>query len=91
MIVGEGGTYVDPALAGLLAGPQAAERLPALSSREREILRLLVDGMRDQQVAVRLSISRHTVRTHVPYAMEKLEADTCTQAVARALRDSIIA
>jgi DNA-binding NarL/FixJ family response regulator len=89
-MVCEGGTYVDPALAGLLAGPQAAERLPALTKREREILRLLADGMRNEQVARQLSISPLTVRTHVRKAMDKLEADTRTHAVARALRESLI-
>ena len=89
--VAAGGTYVDPALAGLLAGPQATERLPALTKREREVLRLLADGMRNEQVASHLSISPLTVRTHVKKAMEKLEADTRTQAVARALRESLIA
>jgi DNA-binding NarL/FixJ family response regulator len=86
-----GGTYVDPALTSLLAGPGAAARLPALSKREREVLRLLADGMRNEQVALTLSISPLTVRTHVKKAMDKLEADTRTQAVARALRESLIA
>lgn len=86
-----GGTYVDPALAGLLAGPQAAERLPTVTKREREILRLLADGMRNEQVAQKLSISPLTVRSHVKNAMHKLEADTRTEAVAKALRESLIA
>jgi DNA-binding NarL/FixJ family response regulator len=89
-IVCTGGTYVDPALASLLAGPEAAARLPTLTKREREVLRLLSDGMRNEQVAVELTISPLTVRTHVKKAMEKLEADTRTQAVARALRESLI-
>jgi len=45
-IVGGGGTYVDAALTGVLAGPEATERLPSLTKRERQILRLLADGMR---------------------------------------------
>jgi DNA-binding NarL/FixJ family response regulator len=89
--IGEGGIYVDPALAGLLAGPQAAERLPTVTKREREILRLLADGMRNEQVALELSISPLTVRSHVKNAMQKLEADTRTEAVAKALRESLIA
>ena len=89
--IGGGGTYVDPALAGVLAGPQAAERLPTVTKREREILRLLADGMRNEEVAQQLSISPLTVRTHVKNAMQKLEADTRTEAVAKALRDSLIA
>jgi DNA-binding NarL/FixJ family response regulator len=89
-LVAGGGTFVDPALAGTLAGPMATDRLRALTKREREILRLLADGMRNEQVAVQLLISPLTVRTHVKHAMEKLEADTRTQAVARALRESLI-
>ena len=52
---------------------------------------MLADGMRNDQVASMLSISPLTVRTHVKNAMEKLEADTRTHAVARALRESLIA
>lgn len=89
-IVANGGTYIDPVLAGVLAGPLAAERLPALTKREREILRLLADGMRNEQVASVLRISPLTVRTHVKNAMIKLEADTRTEAVASALRQSLI-
>ncbi len=89
-LVAAGGTYVDPALAGVLVGPQATERLHVLSKREREVLRLLADGLRNEQVATSLEISPLTVRTHVRKAMEKLEADTRTQAVATALRESLI-
>ena len=62
-----------------------------MTKREREILRLLADGMRNEEVAQQLSISPLTVRTHVKNAMQKLEADTRTEAVAKALRDSLIA
>jgi len=90
-IVADGGTYIDPVLGGTLASPQATDRLHALTKREREILRLLADGMRNEQVASVLFISPLTVRTHVRHAMDKLEADTRTQAVATALRHSLIA
>ena len=75
----------------MLVGPEAAERLHALTKREREVLRLLADGMRNEQVAHELSISPLTVRSHVKNAMKKLEADTRTEAVAKALRESLIA
>jgi DNA-binding NarL/FixJ family response regulator len=90
-IVADGGTYIDPVLGGVLASPSATDRLRSLTKREREILRLLADGMRNEQVASTLFISPLTVRTHVKHAMEKLEADTRTQAVASALRESLIA
>lgn len=88
--VAGGGTFVDPTLAGFLAGPSATARLPSLTQREREVLRLLADGMRNEQVGLELSISPLTVRTHVRNAMAKLEADTRTQAVASALRQALI-
>lgn len=89
-IVAAGQSYIDPALAGMLAGPEATARLPTLTKRERQILRMLADGMRNEQVGRELSISPLTVRTHVKNAMDKLEADTRTQAVATALRQSLI-
>jgi DNA-binding NarL/FixJ family response regulator len=89
-LVSGGGTYIDPALAGVLAGPQSAALLPHLTPREREVLRLLADGMRNEQVGLELGISPLTVRTHVKNAMGKLEADTRTEAVASALRRSLI-
>jgi DNA-binding NarL/FixJ family response regulator len=89
-LVAAGGVYVDPALAGALASAQATDRFAPLTKREREVLRLLADGLRNEQIARRLSISPLTVRSHVKNAMVKLEAGTRTQAVARALRESLI-
>ena len=88
--VASGGTFVDAALAGTLAGPEAAARVPGLTKREREVLRMLADGMRDDAVALKLSLSPLTVRTHVKKSMQKLAADTRTQAVANAMRRSLI-
>jgi DNA-binding NarL/FixJ family response regulator len=88
-IVAKGGTYVDPVLAGVLAA-SASNQLPTLSPRERDVLRLLADGLSNEQIGKRLYISPETVRTHVRKAMAKLDADTRTQAVATALRQSLI-
>ena len=88
--VAAGGTYVDPVLAGVLASAEVTDRLPKLTQREREILRLLADGLRNEEVGRRLYISTETVRTHVRKAMDKLDADTRTQAVATALRKQLI-
>jgi DNA-binding NarL/FixJ family response regulator len=90
-IVAAGGTYVDPVLAGYLATPSATARLPNLTQREREVLRLLSEGLSNEEIGKRLFISPETVRTHVRKAMAKLNADTRTQAVATALRQSLIA
>ena len=89
--VATGGTYVDPVLAGTLAASSIGNKLPELTQREREVLRLLADGLANEEIGKRLYISAETVRTHVRKAMDKLDADTRTQAVARALRDHLIA
>jgi DNA-binding NarL/FixJ family response regulator len=90
-LVAGGGTYVDAALAGMFASTSITERLPSLSQREREVLRLLSEGKTNEQIGKELFISPETVRTHVRKAMDKLDADTRTQAVATALRQSLIA
>jgi DNA-binding NarL/FixJ family response regulator len=88
--VAAGGIYVDPVLAGVFATGEATEKLPDLTQRERDVLRLLADGHTNEEIGKRLFISPETVRTHVRKAMSKLEADTRTQAVATALRQSLI-
>ena len=90
-IVARGGTYVDPVLAGVFAVSQANGSTPELTQREREVLRLLADGFANQEIGRRLFISPETVRTHIRKAMTKLDAETRTQAVAKALRLSLIA
>jgi DNA-binding NarL/FixJ family response regulator len=89
--VAEGSTYVDPVLAGTLATSSVGNRLPQLTQRERDVLRLLADGLSNEEIGKNLFISAETVRTHVRKAMDKLDADTRTQAVAKALRDHLIA
>ena len=88
--VAAGGVYIDPVLGGALAGAAGAEPLTMLSPREREVLRLLADGCRNDEIGRRLSISSETARAHVRNAMRKLKADTRTQAVALAMRHSMI-
>jgi DNA-binding NarL/FixJ family response regulator len=87
--VAAGEAYVDPVLAGILVSAQS-DKVPSLTQREREVLRLLADGLSNEEIGKSLFISPETVRTHVRKAMAKLEADTRTQAVAKALRQSLI-
>ncbi len=89
-VVAGGGIYVDPVMAGLLASREAAHRLPLISPREREVLALLADGLKNEEIATRLVLSPDTVRAHIRNAMRKLDADTRTHAVALALRQSLL-
>ncbi len=88
--VAAGEAYVDPVLAGALVSGYVTDRAPTLTQREREVLRHLADGLSNEEAGKALHISPETVRTHIRKAMKKLEADTRTQAVAIALRQSII-
>jgi DNA-binding NarL/FixJ family response regulator len=88
--VADGGTWVDPGLATAVASPATVLSLPPLTPREREILGLIANGLTNDKVATTLAISPETVQSHVRHAMVKLEADTRTEAVATALRHSLI-
>ena len=89
--VADGGTYLDPTAAAALIAQRRRNRTRELTQRERDVLRLLSDGNSNEQIGAVLSISPQTVRTHVQKAMEKLGATTRVQAVAIALRESLIA
>jgi DNA-binding NarL/FixJ family response regulator len=91
-VVAGGGTYLDPGVSATRLLQRAADRLVRpLTPRERDVLRLLADGNSNEAIGGALSISPQTVRTHVQKAMEKLGATTRIQAVAIAVRDSLIA
>jgi DNA-binding NarL/FixJ family response regulator len=60
-----------------------------LSPRELEILKLLMDGCSNLQMADRLIISPETVKTHMRHIMEKLMVSDRTQAAVKAMRAGI--
>jgi LuxR family maltose regulon positive regulatory protein len=62
----------------------AAGLVEPLTAREVEILRLIVAGMRNQEIADHLFISLHTVKRHIANAYGKLGVSHRTEAVARA-------
>ena len=61
-----------------------------LTSRERDVLRLLADGHSNESIGRELFISPDTARTQLSAAMAKLGVSTRTHAVATALRRSLI-
>lgn len=60
---------------------QSGSALAALSSRELEVLACLVQGMTRQQIADQLSLSPHTVRTHINNLLHKLDVHSTLAAV----------
>ena len=62
----------------------------ALTPRQRDILRLMADGLVKKEIAETLNISVTTVSTHMQRVYEKLHVTTNTGAVAKALREKLI-
>src|SRR6185503_16684512 len=56
-----------------------------LSAREREVLPLLARGLTNPQIAQHLTISTHTVRSHVEHILTKLDVNDRTHAAVRAI------
>jgi ATP/maltotriose-dependent transcriptional regulator MalT len=75
--------------AGLTVRP-AVQPFAGLTSRERDVLRLLVAGQSNPEIAEALFISRATARTHVANILAKFDVATRTEAASRAVRDGIV-
>jgi DNA-binding NarL/FixJ family response regulator len=61
-----------------------------LTVREREVLTLLADGLRNQQIAERLTITTATVKYHLQHLYSKLWAKTRTELVIKALQHRMV-
>ena len=87
-VVSRGGTYVDATLTGTLETPVDA---PTLTHRDRDVLRLLASGERYEEIGRDLYVSTATVRKIMCKVKTELGAATATEAVAAAMRHSLIA
>ena len=84
---------LSPALVGAVLRGDAAEASPTaidLTPRESQVLALLAEGLTNKAIALRLSISDHTVKFHVNAILGKLDAQSRTDAVVRATRLGLI-
>jgi len=101
----DGAAWIDPAIAdmvlkGLADGnirtaplqeisPQFEEKLQ-LTRRESQVLRLIIDGCSNAEIAEKLFVSIHTVKAHVCNILQKLSVDDRTQAAIKALKEGLI-
>jgi DNA-binding NarL/FixJ family response regulator len=69
---------------------EATEMLEALTSREKEVLRMLSEGLGNKQIASRLEISEHTAKFHVASIFGKLGVSSRAEAVAIGMRRGLI-
>lgn len=72
------------------ASGETAALYAALTEREREVLRLIADGLHNAEIAERLVISERTVKSHVNNILAKLQVADRTQAAIFAWREGIM-
>lgn len=61
-----------------------------LTEREQEVLKLIVEGRSNKEIADKLVITVHTAKAHVGNIMQKLAVDDRTQAAVKAIRDGLV-
>ena len=92
----KGGSYFSPAVAREIVEQVRApysdspDPFNLLSAREREVLRLIADGLSAKEVATELSISTKTVEAHRTSLMRKLGVRKATELVRYAVRHGLI-
>lgn len=92
---GRGSSYITQQIKkameeSFVRDPRALGRPKDLSDRQREVLQMLAEGRRMQEVADVLHISRRTVRFHKHQIMEELGIKTNAELVQYAVRHSIV-
>jgi DNA-binding NarL/FixJ family response regulator len=99
--VGRGEAAITPGIAArILAELARVDQAPVaregsrdpdrLTDRELDVLRLVVDGLRNKEIATRLGVSENTVKFHLRNILDKLHAESRAEAVARAVREGLV-
>jgi DNA-binding NarL/FixJ family response regulator len=93
--VARGGTYVSPLLGDLIstmltAAPQQKHRQATLTSRQREVLRLLAEGRTMKEIGQVLNITTRTIESHKYEIMRNLGVKTTAELIRYAVRIDLI-
>ena len=64
-----------------MRGAQSSQQFPELTSREREILELIAQGLDNAQIAARLELSEKTVRNNITHIFDKIGVETRSKAI----------
>ena len=102
-MIKEGAMWIDPHVVpfirdkncGVVPSRQLSrsvfkERHSNLTQREYEVLKLIVDGQSNSDIAKTLTISEHTAKAHVCNIIQKLVVDDRTQAAVKALKEGLV-
>ncbi|MEP6675070.1 MAG: response regulator transcription factor [Ferruginibacter sp.] len=92
--VADGGSFFTPSVAKKVLNnfqqhPQQGEFI-ALTEKEKEVLKYLVEGLSYKMIADRLNVSFHTVHSHIKNIYEKLHVNSKGEAVAKALKNRLV-
>jgi NarL family two-component system response regulator LiaR len=84
-------TLAPEAVEVLVQASQEPKNLPGhdLTEREREVLKLMVEGLNNKQISERLFVSQSTAKSHVSNVLTKLNVNSRTEAVSIALRNKL--
>ena len=85
--VANGEKFVSQEIANIM---EEAKRLPALSPRQKDILRLVAKGFNNDEIAARIGITRHGVKAHLAIVFERIGASSRTEAASLAISAGII-
>jgi DNA-binding NarL/FixJ family response regulator len=85
-----GQVYVSSRVAGRLMQEVRSPHQIRLTDRERDVLREIVIGRTDKEIARSLAIALSTVKSHVRSILDKLGVDSRTQAVVHVLRHNML-
>ena len=101
--VKEGAMWLDPQVVPILRDKNCGvvpprqmsramfkEQHANLTQREYEVLKLVVDGKSNNEIAKELTISEHTAKAHVCNIIQKLVVDDRTQAAVKALKEGLV-
>jgi DNA-binding NarL/FixJ family response regulator len=89
-VAGGGSALEGPVAAKLAAAVRAPRGAGQLTTREREVLRLIAEGRPAKQIAQVLGISERTAKFHTGSLLRKLGADNRAQAVALAAQRGLL-
>lgn len=95
----DGASWFDPSIANIVLGAvtttqmndcQSSENKYNLTTRERQILKLITEGYSNVEIAKNLFVSVNTTKVHVASILQKLEVDDRLQAAIKALKEHIV-